>query len=195
MLLEAAPWRGSEGPLGRLSATVSLAEGAGRAGPEAEAGIAAACCGTGSLLLLRKLGAQAGFGREGRRLLMADFTLYLLDFRLNFGRFAPGRDRECGIAFAFPLIGNASASYFLGAGYEAFLTDPGRGPSPRHFDAPPAPDPAIPPGRPLYPRLASPDFRRPVPGLGRKVRFRGMRTFCTKFRGYPFVIGTSIPGA
>lgn len=128
LLLDASPWRRESHPwMGRFSAALSLADSAFSGDPQAEAGLAFDCCSTGTLIMLRRIGFWSGVGDSSRRrLVSADLTAYILNFRINYGRFFPGRDEDCGIAFSFPLIGDAASSYFLGAGYEAFLTDPGK---------------------------------------------------------------------
>lgn len=126
--LDASPWRRESHPwLGRFSAALSLADSAFSGGPRTEAGLSFDCCSTGSLIMVRRIGLWSGVGEDSRRrLLSADLTAYLLNIRMNYGRFFPGRGEDCEIGFSLPLISDAASSYFLGAGYEAFLTDPGK---------------------------------------------------------------------
>jgi pimeloyl-ACP methyl ester carboxylesterase len=76
----------------------------------------------GSILWMRKLTYIFGFGNSfNRRIISADLALLILDFQLNYGTFFD-RGNDCQISFNFPLISNASNSYFLGVGYNRFLS-------------------------------------------------------------------------
>jgi len=76
----------------------------------------------GSIVWLRRITFIQGIGNSFNRwLLSADIALLVLDFQLNYGEFLKN-EKKWQLAFNFPLIGNASGSYYFGVGYSKFFS-------------------------------------------------------------------------
>ncbi|HKP97892.1 MAG TPA: hypothetical protein VJ385_19305 [Fibrobacteria bacterium] len=123
VLIDAAPWAGSGGFAEGLAMDIAATD-AGSPDSRTEATLSYARP-FGSWLSARRLGLTSGIGAGfHRRILSADLCLLILDFRVNYGEFSPGR-RNAELAFSRPFISSPSSACFLGIGYSAFLTQPG----------------------------------------------------------------------
>ncbi len=76
----------------------------------------------GLLLRIRRLTLAGSLNDfENRRFAAIDLAYLILDFQLAYGRFY-GAENDLHFHMNWPMIGNASGSYFLGTSYSQFLT-------------------------------------------------------------------------